>query len=420
MRATLSKLPWRALSRVPSARAVARATQRSVAEPTDSANPEESLEAAYRWLCDAQDATSDGGVAGWFHLLEGWSASYPETTGYIIPTFLRYATLRHDPDARRRALQMADWEIDIQLESGAVRSGLVSQPVGPAVFNTGQVLFGWTAAWELTRDERYAQALDRAARWLVEQQDEDGAWRRNLSLLAKGSVHTYNVRSAWGLAAAGRALSEERWVQAARRNCDWALEQQQENGWFAHTGFADGEVPLLHTIGYVLEGLFGVGALLGDDLYVEAARRGAQQLVECHRRRGRLHGRYDDQWRPTVSWRCLTGEAQVAIVLYRLSHLTGEPSWAETARHLLDGLIKIQDRDTSFAPSRGGIPGSQPVWGGYCPLLYINWAAKFFVDALLLEIHGAEAKRFVPVGEPLACSSSPAATPPPPPPQVAS
>ena len=34
--------------------------------------------------------------------------------------------------------------------------------------------------------------------------------------------------------------------------------------------------------------------------------------------------------------------------------------------------------------SYGGIPGSLPLWGSYAPFTYPSWAAKFFIDALLL------------------------------------
>ena len=36
--------------------------------------------------------------------------------------------------------------------------------------------------------------------------------------------------------------------------------------------------------------------------------------------------------------------------------------------------------------ARGGVKGSFPVNGGYCPYWYINWAAKFFVDSHLAEL----------------------------------
>ena len=32
---------------------------------------------------------------------------------------------------------------------------------------------------------------------------------------------------------------------------------------------------------------------------------------------------------------------------------------------------------------RGGIPGSDPIWGDYLTMALPNWAAKYFIDALL-------------------------------------
>src|SRR5439155_10155480 len=161
---------------------------------------ERNLNAAYQWLCTAQDVSSDGGVAGCYNLLKGWGASYPETTGYIIPTFLHYAETFNNPDARRRALRMADWELDVQLPSGAVRSGTLDVKTAPAVFNTGQVLFGWASAYAATGNERFARSAARASEWLLANQDADGAWRRNLSVLTTSSVQSYNVRAPGGLA----------------------------------------------------------------------------------------------------------------------------------------------------------------------------------------------------------------------------
>ena len=35
---------------------------------------------------------------------------------------------------------------------------------------------------------------------------------------------------------------------------------------------------------------------------------------------------------------------------------------------------------------RGGVKGSDPVWGSYLWLRYPNWAAKFGADALMNEV----------------------------------
>ena len=57
------------------------------------------IAAALDWLGQAQDnsTTRDGGVARHYSLVSGWSASYPETTGYIVPTLIEQARLRSDP-----------------------------------------------------------------------------------------------------------------------------------------------------------------------------------------------------------------------------------------------------------------------------------------------------------------------------------
>ena len=50
----------------------------------------ETRRAALDWLGAAQDrsASADGGAARHYSLVQGWGPSYPETTGYIVPTLL--------------------------------------------------------------------------------------------------------------------------------------------------------------------------------------------------------------------------------------------------------------------------------------------------------------------------------------------
>ena len=371
-----------------------RALRRAVLPPRGTGNAlERNLHSAYQWLCTAQDASGDGGVAGCYNLLKGWGASYPETTGYIIPTFLHYSHVFNNPDALRRAIRMADWEVEVQLPSGAVGSGTLDVKVGPAVFNTGQVLFGWTSAYAATRNEAFARAAARASEWLVANQDTDGAWRRDLSVVTTSSVQSYNVRAAWGLAIAGEEFNEPRWRDAARKNAHWTLAQQKRNGWFGCNAFSDREVPLLHTIGYVLEGLLGIGELQQNDKYIRAVINGIEPLIQIYTRGNGLKGRYDESWKHTVSWRCLTGEAQVGLTLLRLRRITGKQRYAEVADSILTDVARHQDVDSPYPESNGSVTGSQPLWGSYGPFNYLNWATKFLLDALLLRLHGVDVQR---------------------------
>jgi hypothetical protein len=349
------------------------------------------LRAAIDWICRAQDAASGGGVARsycvtWhrFFRTRGWVAPYPETTGYIIPTMFDYAQRAGDEAIHRRAIRMADWEIEVQMPSGAVQGGIIGMEPTPAVFNTGQVIFGWLRAAQETGDPRFLHAAERAGRFLVEHQDADGAWRRGLSQHAKPGPQTYNTRTAWALILLGEATGDEMFRRAGRKNIDLALKRQQSNGWYEGNGLDNDTAPLTHTIAYATRGILEAGALLGEERFIAAAQRTLDALARLQHRDGSLAGRYDRQWQPAVRWSCLTGNAQVAICWLRLAAFVRDPSYARAAERSLRYLARLQDLAARDDGIRGGIAGSYPIFGDYGSFEYLNWAAKFFADGLLL------------------------------------
>jgi uncharacterized protein YyaL (SSP411 family) len=361
------------------------------------------LDAAIQWLCRAQDATASGGVARsycvawhpWFRT-RGWLPAYPETTGYIIPTMFDYARLRADDGVRQRAIAMAEWEIEVQMPSGAVQGGVIGMAPTPAIFNTGQVIFGWLRAAREAGEGRFVAAAERAGRFLLAHQDDDGVWRRDLSQYAKPGRQTYNTRTAWALIELAETTGNNEFRAAGVRNIEAALKQQHPNGWFEGNCLNDEDAPLTHTIAYATRGILESGALLGDERYLSAACAAAQALLRCQHADGSLCGRYDKQWRPRVRWSCLTGNAQVAIIWLRLAALVNEPAYIRAATRSLEFLASLQLLDAKDEGIRGGIAGAYPIYGDYGRLEYLNWAAKFFADGLMLK--QACAKRGVPAG----------------------
>src|SRR5262249_18468805 len=117
--------------------------------------------------------------------------------------------------------------------------------------------------------------------------------------------------------------------------------------------------------------------------------RATDCLLPVIGRNGFLPGRLDGEWRPRVKWSCLTGSCQLALVWFRLARRVGPPAYEEAARRTLSFVEKTQRSGPDHRPAGpadgtcGGIKGSHPIWGGYDPFRYPNWAAKFFVDALL-------------------------------------
>jgi hypothetical protein len=351
-------------------------------------DPRRALEAAAQWIARAQDATGSGGVSAYYDTAKrAWAGAYPETTGYIIPTLLRYAAVTGNAEWRERALRMAVWEADIQLPEGGVRAGTMdATQIAPTIFNTGQVLFGWLAAWRESGEMRFRDCAVRAADWLLAAQDPDGAWRRFASPFAAHTINTYNTRVAYALALAARDLGESRYADAASRNVAWALTQMRPNGWLDNNDLEDNAKPLTHTIAYATRGILEVGLLTANSTFVDAACRTARSVVQTQRTDGALPGRLDAQWQPAARWSCVTGNAQMAIIWQRLAAETGEQSWKAPAQRANHFNLSIQNVSATDEAVRGGIPGSYPRSGGYMKNRYPNWAAKFFMDALMLQL----------------------------------
>jgi len=365
---------------------VARLLSRRLPQP--AADARRALQAAAEWLTRAQDVTGCGGVSAYYDATERkWASAYPETTGYIIPTFLHYADFSGHNEYRERAIRMAEWESRIQLPDGGVRAGtLDAAQVVPTIFNTGQVLFGWLGAWQQTQDARFRDSLVRAADWLVGAQDPDGAWRRFASPFAAHTLNTYNTRVAYALAKAGHALEDQRYLDAAMRNVEWALTQMRPNGWLRNNDLEDNDRPLTHTIAYAVRGILEVGLIVANSSFVNAAARIARAVAHTQRRDGALPGRLDSEWRPASRWACVTGNAQMAIIWQRLASETGDGSWRLAAESANRFNLSTQDLTAADAGVRGGIPGSHPLKGAYMKNRYPNWAAKFFMDALMLQL----------------------------------
>jgi hypothetical protein len=351
--------------------------------PTDNRRH---LDAAIGWLKHAHDVTGNGGVAQTYLVRSRrWAPSYPETTGYIIPTLYRYAELAGDADARARARRMADWEIDIQHPTGGVLAGALGDSDQPTIFNTGQVIFGWARAFEEEQDERYRQAAVRAADWLIAVMDDDGCWRQFGSPMTGKQINTYNTRSAWSLARVFDITDDRRYLDAAVKNAEWAMTQRNAVGWLAQNCLQDSSQPFTHTIAYAMRGLLEIGLAAQREDLMAAARVIGDAMIANLPANGFMPGRFNDQWQPTVKWSCLTGDCQLAINWGRLYQATGEEKYRQATSQILGFVKKTQKLISNDRDTLGGIKGSHPINGGYHPWQYPNWATKFYADALIME-----------------------------------
>ena len=354
--------------------------------PREDPGIDRAIEEGVAWLCRAQDnsASHDWGVARHYSLITGWATSYPETTGYIVPTMLMCANVRGDGSLIQRARRMLDWLVSIQMPEGAYQGGTIeTKPAVPVTFNTGQILIGLAIGVRELGDA-YREAMCRAADWLVATQDPDGCWRSHSTPYAASGEKAYETHVAWGLLEAARLEPDKPYADAALANVRWALSMQQDNGWVAECCLTDPSQPLTHTLGYLLRGIIEAYRFTEDATLLAACRKTADGLLAAIDKDGFLPGRLGSDWHGTVPWVCLTGSVQIAHCWLMLYQYLDNPRYrdaAYAANRYVRQTMKIQGPPET----RGAIKGSFPVDGAYGRYTYLNWAAKFFIDSNLRE-----------------------------------
>ncbi len=345
------------------------------------------LGAAIGWLCRAQDVRNEsadsGGVSAGWSFEDGWLPSYPETSGYIVETFIAAARTLERPNLVARAHRIIDWELSIQHPDGAFPGHFGEPGSEPVVFNTGQIMHGMLAGHlQLGRAECLDSAV-RAGHWLARHQDDDGCWRR---FEHHGVPHTYNTRGTWALLATAMVAGDTRLKNAAIRNLEWALTQQRPSGWFANNAFTPDREPFTHTIAYAIRGFLECATLLQNERYLAAAVKAARAVAKVQRADGWLAGTYAENWDAGAHYCCLTGVAQMSLNWTRLAQEAGATELRDNARRgiaFVKGHQRIDDPDPVV---RGAIAGSAPIWGRYSMFEFPNWAAKFFADALIMDL----------------------------------
>ncbi len=352
------------------------------------------VQAALAWIRHAHQQANQQGISKGYDLVrQTWAPAYPETTGYTITTLLNAAAVYQQPEWQALALDLGEFLLEAATPEGGVAHWSATDPY-PIVFDTGQVMFGWLAAYVASGDERYLQASVRAGDWLVSIQDESGSWRRHQHLDVEKVIDT---RVVWAMLELHRHTNQPDLVEAARRNLDWACDQQAADGWFRKCAFTPQEDPFTHTLAYTAEGLFECGRLLGDERYVQHARLTADALLKRQYPDGRLASTYGPGWVETSRSSCLTGNCQMGRLWLRFYELEQREADLTAAENAINFVTQTQNLNANNTEICGAIAGSYPRYGKYERLKYPNWATKFYIDSLLTlrqMRNGAEGLRY--------------------------
>ncbi|MBI3290803.1 methyltransferase domain-containing protein, partial [Candidatus Falkowbacteria bacterium] len=263
------------------------------------------LNLTVNWLKKAQDITPDAGVSRGFSFIKsdksnnlGWQPSYPETTGYIIPTFIKAGKLLADPDLIRRARRMADW---------------LNQAVKSA---------GWM---------------------LKNEYNKEGRWIDNNASSVDQKRTTYNIYAVPPLAKLALLANSDNLKSLAIRVGDFTVSKQEANGWFSEADFEERDDYLLHTIAYTIDGLWDTGELLNEERFLNSAKKALAGVISASDEKGRIPGRLNSTWQGESDWLCLTGLAQIGVTCVKVYHRTQEEKYLDLAKKIKEFLKTCQN-----------------------------------------------------------------------------
>jgi len=333
---------------------------------------------ARAWLLQAHLRADAKGFCHnrWMYLPDAiaWAKPYPETSGYLIENLLE-DRLSKDWGFKAACATM-DWLLEIQSEEGYFHSGLEFKL--PSAFNTAQILFGFRSFLNFQNDVRVEVAMDRATNWLLAQIDENGCWTQGL--YSTGHFPAYYSRAIWPLLEISKTKPG---YSNLLKSLDLLWACRKEHLYFAPCNFFPYSPVLSHTLAYAMEGFLESARNLNRKDIMETCLDMLEQTASEYLKRSRLWAEISDSGSRIYSYRCLTGEAQYASLMFKAFLLNPRPDFLKAGEGLLHDLCRAQ-RVSRNPGLHGAFPASIPVYGKYFPFRCVNWTSKFFLDAVRL------------------------------------
>ena len=356
------------------------------------------LTRSINWIKNAQDAFPDGGISRAFNLhgenlksnKVGWQLSYPETSGYILPSLIEANKFLFDKDLDHRINRLGDFLIQMS-KDGKVRGGSLNKIENYSIFDTGQVLRGLIDYYKIRNNGKILKNIKKCSDYILESELEDtGKFRADN--LAKNSIKyidndTINIYVVPPLIQAGEILNDEKYKDLSKRILAYTISKQKMNGYFENSDFYSNNNTLTHNIGYILEGLIETAHHLNDLSIIDKTDITLKKLCELIDDKGNINSRYSDNWQTASKDNCLTGSSQIAISLLKSNNIKKNDNFRKKALLILDNLKTYQNNYLeNFGGGIGAMWGSWPINGNYQPYEAINWANKFFIDLINLNI----------------------------------
>lgn len=270
--------------------------------------------------------------------------SYPEVTGYYIPTLLRWGY-------KNLAIDYAKWLCSIQHKNG---SWYDTENQSPYIFDSAQILKGLIAIRDYY--PYVDDAIIKGCNWILSNMTDEGrlvsplkdSWGDGKTF--SELIHTYCISP---IRKAGEILSIPEYLAAADKITEY------------YTTVCRNEILnfnlLSHFYAYVMEAMIDID-------HEELAREAMDKIATIQKESGAVPA-YNN-----CDWVCSTGLFQLALVWFRLGD-------TEKGNKAFKYACKLQNESGGWYGSYISEENSNEN-NTYFPSSEISWANKYYLDAL--------------------------------------
>lgn len=270
--------------------------------------------------------------------------SYPEVTGYYIPTLIRWGY-------KELAVSYAKWLCNIQHEDGSWYDTFGENPY---IFDTAQILKGLISIRNLYPevDKHIIAGCD----WILTNMSDEGrlispmenAWGDGKTF--SELIHTYCISP---IKESGIIFNRKDYIDKANKIAEYYTTECKEQ-------ILNFDL-LSHFYAYVMEAMIDIGR-------IDLAEEAMDKIALLQKESGAVPA-YNN-----VDWVCSTGLFQLALVWFRLGNI-------ERGNRTFEYACKLQN-DTggwfgSYISEVNSLENNS-----YFPNSEISWANKYFLDAL--------------------------------------
>lgn len=306
--------------------------------PPSTENLSSATLAAVQWLVDAQKNSQphDGGISAFYDVSSGWASSYPEVSGYLLPTIWRNRNAGVNvEDCLSKLIHFLK---TVQQSDGGYLGGTCAQPSKSSVaFNTGQVLLGMSDYLQHGGPASLLESAEAAAEWMIRHQDASGEWPSD-SLRGYVGPKAYDVHAAIGVLKFAQLTKESRFEAGAAQALNAALSYQSPNGWVENCDLLKPAQPSTHYLGYYLRGLVEYYLNEPSPKLGRGIDRMLEAFADIHQSHQGIPGRFDREWKPTCRQMCVPGSLQIAESAALYGKACGEAHHVEFAQSIIRPL----------------------------------------------------------------------------------